>query len=410
MKILIAAISILLFISNAFAANDIKLGGSLDTYGAGYFQRSGGLYGEARFKPKLTSTMSENSLLYLEGDLRLDTADYSQGVINGLTDRKKERSVVGIKEAYAELDQKWLRLRAGKQIFDWSVTDTVSPADNLNPRDWTDVIRWERMGVPSASLRLGYDNYLEFVYVPLFTPSRLPSAGSRWERDMPQGLKYVEQEVVSRNHGQFGARGIVIWNGFDLGASYFHGYGYSPSVKIASVSAIETVLTPVYYREDVYTASVAKGISGFNIRAEAGYFRQDKRDDFVQHVTGVDKEWNNVFDGTGSLYMLIQYANEIKVQKDNPTKFDIIDFRRGLNNAILGKIKYNFDDKESWALKLEGSYNLGAHDNYIEPALVWKKGNVTAETGVGIISGQPDTFWGGYSRNDRVFTKVAWKF
>lgn len=37
----------------------------------------------------------------------------------------------------------------GRQVHDWSVTDTVSPSDLLNPRDWRDPTRSRKIALPS---------------------------------------------------------------------------------------------------------------------------------------------------------------------------------------------------------------------------------------------------------------------
>jgi hypothetical protein len=128
------------------------------------------------------------NLLYVEGDIRQDTAGLAHGYINDFTEHTGERWAVNVREGYGELNEKWLRVRTGKQIYDWSVTNTISPSDNISPRDWTDIIRSERIGVPSLDVRLGYDSYVQFVYIPLFSPSKLPVAGSRWERCLLPGL------------------------------------------------------------------------------------------------------------------------------------------------------------------------------------------------------------------------------
>ncbi|MCF6147670.1 MAG: hypothetical protein E3K37_03325 [Candidatus Kuenenia sp.] len=137
---------------------------------------------------------------------------------------------------------------------------------------------------------------------------------------------------------------------------------------------------------------------------------QDKDDDFVQGVVGIDREWGGIFQYIDSLYILLQYANEVKTQGDNPVGFETIDFRRIFNNAILGKVVYSIDARNTWKVKLTGVYNTSDHDSYIEPAVNWNKFNFNIEAGANIMSGHRDTFFGGYSQNDRFFITMTYQF
>ncbi|MCF6147672.1 MAG: hypothetical protein E3K37_03335 [Candidatus Kuenenia sp.] len=396
-------------------ANEVKVGGTIESFSTVYSReatdsKEGQLFTEIRLLPTLTWFCADKYLFYLEGDIRQDTAGFAHGYINDFTENTGERLTVTLREGYWELNEKWLRIRAGKQVYDWSVTDAISPSDNISPRDWTDIIRSERIGVPSLDVRLGYDSYIQIVYIPLFSPSKLPVAGSRWERSLPPGLVNEEQERVSSDSGQFAVRAGHTWNGFDLGVSFFKGYGYSPSFKLEAVSTTETGLVPVYRSEEVFAASLAKEISGYTLRSEIGYFNQDKDDDFVQGVVGIDREWVDIFQYTDSLYILLQYANEVKTQGDNPVGFETIDFRRIFNNAIFGKVAYSFDDSNTRQVKLTGVYNISDRDSYIEPAVNWNKFNFNIEAGVNVMSGHRDTFFGGYSQNDRFFVTMTYQF
>lgn len=397
------------------SADEVKVGGAVESYSAAYSReasdsKEGQLFTEIRILPTLTVLYSDQYLFYLEGDIRQDTAGLAHGYINDFGENTGERWAVNVREGYGELNEKWLRIRAGKQVYDWSVTDTISPSDNISPRDWTDIIRSERIGVPSLDVRLGYDSYVQFVYLPLFSPSKLPVAGSRWERSLPPGLVNEEQEIVSSDHGQFAVRAGQVWSGFDFGVSFFEGYGYSPSFKLEAISATETGLVPVYRREEVFAASLAKEISGYTLRSEIGYFNQDKGDDFVQGVIGIDREWGGIFQSVDSLYTLLQYANEVTTQGNNPVGLETIDFRRIFNNAMLGKVVYSFDDSNTWKAKLTGVYNISDHDGYIEPAVNWSKFNFNIEAGIDVLSGPRDTFFGGYSQNDRIFITMTYQF
>jgi hypothetical protein len=399
-------------LGNINIANAIETSGRIEMFGAGYLYNKEGSkkeYGEIRFLPEVMVTFGRFSA-YCMGDFQQDTDEYANGCVDDIIE-EEQRWAGNIKEVYIEYisyisdDLCWLRF--GKIIFDWAATDTVSPSDNINPRDWKDVIRREKVGLPAVSVRYGRDTFIEAVYLPFFSPSKLPEG--RWKRDLPLGLVGGEQEILSRGHPQFAVLvGTIAWD-CDLGASFYKGYSYSPSFKLEPISVSAAELIPVYCSEEVYALSAAKSIAGFDFRAEAGYFRQENEDDFIQCVLGADREWNEVFGLTDTLYVLVQYVDEEETQHDAPVPFKTIDFRRVFNNAAMGRIKYS-PDGDKWSFKLEGSYNFSEKDYYIQPSVGWEKANFEIEGGIDVLGGPKDSFFGGYNRNDRTYIKIVWHF
>jgi hypothetical protein len=399
--------SIFVLASGAFAL-ETRFNGTLETFGAAYTRHIVGtedLYGELLVRPKLTLIPTEQLLLVVSADLRRDSAGYTQGILHGVPDKEPRRATLGLREAYLEYVSSSVRLRVGNQVFDWSVTDTVSPADNLAPRDWTDIIRWERRALPAADVRIGTDSYLEATAIPFFMPSRLPPANSRWERTLDSGVSYGSPEYPMSDNPQLAVRAGTTWNSIDLGASLYHGFSFSPFWK-PELSSAGVTLHPYYVREQVYALSAAKEIEGFNARFETGLFDQQGADDFMQFVFGLDREFGNVFRPSDSFYTLLQYSDEVVFKKENPYGVNAYDLRRILTKSIIGKFRYSFDDSKEWSLKLEGSYNFEHHDSYLQLAIAWKRGSLETELGGDLFYGKKDTFFGGYGLNERMYCKM----
>ncbi|NTW36449.1 MAG: hypothetical protein HGB17_10010 [Syntrophobacteraceae bacterium] len=391
----------------------MRPGVTVETCGAAYFQSKDpaeSQYGELRVRPRLELTPRDEVLFLIEGDFRADTRGYARDSLDSVVERTGRRWIANLREAYADGQHGWLRMRVGKQIFDWSVTDTVSPSDNISPRDWTDVLESERVGVPAVHLHLGYSTFADLVFVPWFTPSKLPVLGGRWERDLPPVLVSAEQEILGRDHSQFAARAGTTWEGFDLGIVYYRGYANSPSFKLEPVSLVKARLVPVYRLEEVYAFSVSRAVGSYTLRSEVGHFNQRGDDDFVQVVAGIDREWSGVLRPVDSFYALLQYADEAVTRHESPVPLETIDFRRVLNKSVMLKTHYTFDSERQWTLQLEAALNLDDGGSFIEPALVWRKRNIEWETGIDILSGNRTTFFGGYGRNDRVYTRITCKF
>lgn len=394
-------------------AYDLRFEATIEAFGAAYLvnrRATEKQYGEIRFRPTMHYAPLDDLLLHVEVDFRADTEGFARGAMDSVVERTGRRWMADVREAYIEYSHDWFRMRLGKQIFDWSVTDTVSPADNINPRDWTDILEMERVSIPSAYLHVGYNTYAELVVTPWFTPSKLPVIGSRWERELPPGLVNAEQEVPGRDHGQLSVRAGTSWEGFDLGAVYYRGYSMSPSFKLHPVSFVLAELVPVYRFEEVYSLSCTRAVREFTVRGEVGAFRQREEDDFIQYVVGIDREWSGLLKPVDSLYVLLQYANEVVTRQDRPLPFSTIDFRRVLDNAIMAKVTYDFDSEKRWTVKFEAAINLEDGGSFFEPALVWRKHHVEWELGIDILSGGEGSFFGGYGENDRVYTKITCKF
>lgn len=410
-KALFVLLASLVFASWA-QAFEVKMSGQVEAYGSFFLQSDKGKesnFLEMRYLQKFTFIANENWLFHLETDLRADNRNFSHGAVNSITERDS-RWMLGYREAYTEYQKDKFRVRVGKQIINWSVTDTISPSDNVSPRDYMEIVRWERIGVPAVNIRYGGDTFVEGIYIPFFTPSKLPKIGSRWDRDLPTGLSASEQDVLGKDHGQFAFRVGTNFKGFDLTANYFHGYSYSPAIRLENGLNGMTELVPNYLPLEAYSISAAKSWKGFTFRGEIGYFQQSGDDDFIQYVIGADREFTNLIGKTDSFYLLLQYANEIKTRSKNELPFETVDFRRVFNNAIMVKAKYAPSDSSRWEYKLEGTYNLTDQDIYIQPAATWKYKSFQVEGGLNMFFGPSSSFFGGYKRNDYLFLKTTYNF
>lgn len=398
---------VLLFVlavfSSAFAW-EAKIEGRLEARGAVYGQKKTGNedgYGEIRFLPRFT-IMSDKFLFYLEPEFGAGTKNFA-GVEHDIVENDSRQPQIGLREAYGEYSQGLVRLKAGKQLFtSWSVTDTVSPMNNLNPRDMTDIVWWRYQSVPAVDLKIGGDTFIEAVAVPWFTPAKLPLPGARWERDMG-GLLLADQKLRDRYNGQYALRAGTTVGEFGLSVSYYSGY-------FSSYQLNGFVLTPLYRPEEIYSASITKGVAGFNLRAEAGYFNQDGDDKFIQYVFAADRQWSQLFKPADLFFILAQYCGEDVTKANNPTGLPTIDFRRIFKNSVMAKTEYAPNENGPWRLRLEGSYSFHEYGLYLQPSIAWHQDKYEIKTGVDIFSGPRESFFGGYRDNNRLFAVIAWNF
>lgn len=193
-------------------------------------------------------------------------------------------------------------LSIGRQTVSWGSVDALSPVDVVNPSD----LRYplappSERKLPSTMLRavvhapagVGID----LVLLPLFEPSRLPSAAWRPEVELPSfppeaGVAGVlplrdERPEASWRNLQFGVRAtfdLGLFDGSDLSVSYFRGFRTVPTAAFELVSVEEApgvlFLQPVlrYDRVQVLGLDFSSAIGAVVVRGEAALTLSEDRD------------------------------------------------------------------------------------------------------------------------------------
>ncbi len=175
----------------------------------------------------------------------------------------------------------------GKQRVTWGSTDGVNPVDVLNPRDLAFPPENEKIAVPMlhASYYASSELRVEAAVIPAFTPSTLP--GEAW-RPAPQPVLTPGARIVGRltpeehrpptelGNVQFGVRATALLGGFDVSATYFHGFRDRPTLTARLESTDvpgEFTFQPVldYDRMDLVGLDFSGVIGDFVLRGEAAY-------------------------------------------------------------------------------------------------------------------------------------------
>lgn len=188
-----------------------------------------------------------------------------------------------VREAYVEiydfpLDR--MDLRVGRQLIPWGAGDLVSPTDNINPLDLAKIKDFGR--------RLGSDA-LQFswypgpvtvtaVYVPVFTPARLPAS---WvELFLPELAGLSEDKVIlnlpaaTLQESSFGIKLAGRIGGYDLSLSYLDGRYDLPAPKEVR-GRVEQITNPTNPLENLILEEVSlffprRRILGFDFAGELG--------------------------------------------------------------------------------------------------------------------------------------------
>ena len=365
----------------------------------------------------------EKSRLFLKPFVIGDTEDLSKGVIDLWENTAEERPIFDIEEAYFDFTIADLDLRVGRQIISWGTGGIYNPVNNINPTDFTDLFDSRTIGVNAVNADwYAGDFVLEAVFVPTFTPSRLPPNDSRFSL-VPAGFPgTVNPRVLPDNdieHSQFGLQLSGSKGTWDFGANFYYGMNDFPAIVLeADLSA-----TPVYVREKVLGFYVEKVQGSWILRAEGARFFSDTTylDSFFQYKLGFEKKCKFLDTSknfTTEIYYIgervtdeAEYAPDLDLSAlqaaDGSGSFDFADFQldRVLSDSIVGSFK--LDCTDYLKLELGFAYRFDTQDFYMQPELEWEPSDNTVATfGFQVFEGPSDTFFGRYKHDDRFFLSL----
>ena len=131
-------------------------------------------------------------------------------------DRELQRPAFAVRRLSAAWSHGPLTIEVGRQLVRWGKADILNPTDRFAPRDFLNVVHTDFLPVTAARVTYGNQtDTIDFVAVPLFTPSRTPLLNQRWGI-APVGIPIVEEPSRFPGGTQTGAR----WNHIAAGAEF----------------------------------------------------------------------------------------------------------------------------------------------------------------------------------------------
>jgi hypothetical protein len=322
------------------------------------------------------------------------------------SDRGILRPRLSVRRASATISKSRLTLDVGKQFIRWGKTDIVTPTDRFAPRDFVNVVDTNFLAVTGVRgvFRVSDADSLEAVWVPRFTPSRLPLLGQRWT-PVPPGVPVV---VVGEGTLPDGAQAGVRWSHVgpvEFSASFFDGYNHLPTFDVRTEpvpvdsSVVAVAIRRIYPAIRTYGADVAVPTPWFTIKGEAAYFSSAVADEYLLFVVQVERQ-------TGEWVFVGGYAGEAVTTRRAPFVFAP---DRGLTDAIVARASFTIDTNRSLAVETAIRQNL--QGEYLKAEFSQARGQHWRVTVAGIfIGGEPDDFLGQYSRNSHVSLVLRYSF
>jgi hypothetical protein len=335
-----------------------------------------------------------NSHDQVEDDWRIDAAD-----------RGSLRPRAAIRRLSATFTRGPLTIDAGKQFIRWGKADIVNPTDRFAPRDFLSVVDSEFIGVAGVRgvVQAG-DETFEGVWLPRFTPSRIPLVGQRWTVVAPQiaDVPLVDAGAVLPDGAQAGVRWGHIGAGFEYSLSFYDGFNHLPNIDAAVHPApLRIELTRSYPSIRAYGGDAAVPTRWFTIKGEAAYFTSPspRTDEYVLYVVQLERQ-------TGEWVIVAGYAGEAVT-----TRRTTLDFApdRGLTRSIVARASYTIDPTRSVAL--ESAVRQSGAGVYAKGEYSQARGAHWRATITGVaIGGHSDDFLGQYRRNSHLTAALRYSF
>lgn len=320
-------------------------------------------------------------------------------------DRRLLRPALSIRRISATLRRGPLTVDVGKQFIRWGKADIVTPTDHFAPRDFLGVIDTEFLAVTGARAVLHVGNEsVDAVWVPRFTPSRMPLLDQRWTVLPPDaaGLAFIQAPSQLPARDQFGIRWGHTGAGYEMSVSAFDGFNHLPNVTtVPTASPQEVLFARNYPRLRSYGADGAIPTRWFTLKAEAAWFDSPDRrsDEFVLCVVQVERQ-------AGEWLLLAGYAGEVITERRTALAFAP---DRGLTRSLVGRVSYTIDTNRSVAF--EAALRQNGHGAYAKGEYSLARGQHWRGTVAGIgIAGRQDDFLGQYRRNSHLTLSLRYSF
>ncbi len=430
----ILAVVLFLYSHPIFSQSTWEYGGFLEESGLIYARKpnQADAYAEAIGKFRAWGRAPIGTRVSIRGafELQVDThrnVDRSRWL--DLENRGLRQPAGSVSELYLDVKLGRVDLRAGKQRIRWGRADGFNPTDNIAPYDYLQTFNDERPAVTA----LRADAYLaradlELVWLPYYTPTRLPLLGQRWFPRLPSTAAIPQlpgtgtvADLAYRDlggplpartfgNGQWGVRYNQILSRGEFSFSYFDGFDDLPYFRsdLAPVPdpqpgppKILVSLSREYHRVRVAGLDFASEIGPVGIRGEAAYFDQTDplNQDHLLYVVGVDKRW-------GEWFVIMQYAG----QKVNGRVADTLVFPDlGLGSTLIWRVERTIGPARSFELK--GALRLAAGDLLLQPLYsVALSNSWRIKLGGTIIAGRHSTYLGQFRDNSNLNLRLLYSW
>ncbi|HGY56081.1 MAG TPA: hypothetical protein ENK44_10280 [Caldithrix abyssi] len=328
-----------------------------------------------------------------------------------------------LREIYMDIYFESIDIRIGKQQIVWGKADGVFITDIVSPKDLREFLLpdFDEIRIGVTSVKLDYyigDNTLEVVWIPVFTPTRMPSPESIWfpRLDLPMEPEwdFSKQEVKgslenSEVFGKFSA--LTSFIDFELMAGY--AWDDDPTMhltkNIENGQLVGLTITPIHHRLTLGGGSFSTTLGGFVVRGEAAYYTGKYfvtadpmaangvvEKDYLHYLLGLDYTlWDIRLSGQFIQQAILDY--ESPIQQDE------------MENTATFLARRDFL-RETLTVELFSYIGINNNDALIRPRVYYDIADgFEILIGANIFTGDTGRF-GQYNGNNMIYTKLKYSF
>ncbi len=370
-------------------------------------------------------------------DARIDTHDQvERRWFIDWEDRGIRRPPFSVRRLSAVVSRGGLNVELGKQFIRWGKADILNPTDRFAPRDFLSVVDNDFLGVVGG--RATYESggsTIDLVFVPHFTPSRIPLLDQRWVTlpsvagnlpvaqgapadNVAQGFSPVIPIVDAGARFPGGSQVGVRWNqsgaGYEFSLSFYNGFNHLPLVEIVpALSGVQ--LVRAYPQMRMYGGDFALPNRWVTLKGEIGYFTSTtpQADEYGIYVLQLERqagEWSLVGGYAGDFVTRTGVAPAWPSGPGVPAPL-VVPFaaERGLARAFLGKASLSLDVASS--LAFQAAVRRNGAGTWLQAQYSRAYGGHLRATFEGnLIRGRDDDFLGQYHRNSNVALALRCSF
>jgi hypothetical protein len=332
---------------------------------------------------------------------------------------------IDLREIFMDIYFETMDVRIGKQQIIWGKADGVFITDIVSPKDLREFLLPDfneiRIGVTAVKFDYFFgDNTLELVWIPVFSPTRMPVEGSIWFPSLDFPMKPIinesKQEVKSSvENSELFAKYSVITSRVDFEIMAAYAWDDDPTLHttkmIDSLSQQLTGITatPQHHRLGIGGGSFSTTLSGWVFRGEGAYYNGKYfnstdpvladvvvQKNYLYYLVGVDYTlWDINLSGQFVQQAILDYEDQIMQDEFENTM------------TLLARGDFL---RETLTLELFSYIGLNNNDALIRPRIYYDLSDgFEILFGANIFTNDTGRF-GQYNDNDMVYAKVKYSF
>ncbi|MBN1997052.1 hypothetical protein JW935_05835 [candidate division KSB1 bacterium] len=332
---------------------------------------------------------------------------------------------IDLREVYMDVYFDKIDLRIGKQQIIWGKANGVFITDIVSPKDLREFLLPDfdeiRMGVTAVKADYYMGNHtFEVVWLPVFTPTRMPGEGSIWRPSMDFPVEsefdYSRQEVKGAlENSELFAKYSAITPAIDFEIMVGYAWDDDPTMHIRKTIDPQTMqpasltVIPRHHRLGIGGGSFSSTLGPFVVRGEGAYYTGKYfntadptvthavvKKDYLHYLLGVDYTlWEINLSG--------QFIQQAILKYDAPIEQDEFE------NTATFLARRDFL-RETLTVELFTYIGLNNNDALIRPRMYYDLADgFELLLGANLFTGDKGRF-GQFRNNDMVYFKVKYSF